>query len=133
VVLVRQKGWPEKWYGIVSGFLERGESPEQGILREVEEELGVQGEIVRFIGTYSFFQLNQLILAYHVRAEGDIQLGEELEAFKLISPGHLRPWEMGRTIGAGQLEMRKIKVNGLRDRSGDRPGKHTGENYASLQ
>ena len=95
VVLVRQKGWPEKWYGIVSGFLERGETPEQGILREGEEELGIKGEIVRLIGTYSFFQLNQLILAYHVRAEGDIQLGEELEAFKLIPPRHLRPWEMG--------------------------------------
>lgn len=95
VVLVRQKGWPEKWYGIVSGFLERGETPEEGILREVEEELGMKGEIVRFIGTYSFFQLNQLILAYHVRAEGEIQLGEELEAYKLIAPEHLRPWEMG--------------------------------------
>lgn len=95
VVLVRQKGWPEKWYGIVSGFLERGETPEQGVLREVEEELGLQGQILGFIGTYSFFQLNQLILAYHVLAEGEIHIGEELEGVRLVEPARLRPWELG--------------------------------------
>src|SRR5439155_24309748 len=50
VLLVRNKGWPEKWYGLVSGFLEKGESPEQGVLREVKEEVGLKGEIVSFIG-----------------------------------------------------------------------------------
>src|SRR3979490_1812939 len=48
VLLVRNKGWPEKWYGLVSGFLERGESPEEGVLREVKEEVGLKGEIVSF-------------------------------------------------------------------------------------
>jgi NAD+ diphosphatase len=95
VVLVRQKGWPEKWFGIVSGFLERDETPEQGVLREVQEELGLEAEIVRFIGHYSFFLLNQLILAFHVRAEGEIVLGDELESYKLISPDKLRPWALG--------------------------------------
>src|SRR5438309_1254651 len=37
VLLVRGKGWPEKWYGLVTGFLEKGESPEEGVLREVRE------------------------------------------------------------------------------------------------
>lgn len=32
VVLVRNKGWPEGLFGLVSGFLESGETPEQGIL-----------------------------------------------------------------------------------------------------
>ena len=95
VVLVRQKGWPEKWYGILSGFLERDETPEQAVLREVQEELGLEGEIAGFIGHYSFFQLNQLILAFHVRAQGEIYLGEELEAYKLIPPAKLRPWAVG--------------------------------------
>jgi hypothetical protein len=30
VLLVRNKGWPEKWYGLISGFLEKGETPEEG-------------------------------------------------------------------------------------------------------
>jgi NADH pyrophosphatase NudC (nudix superfamily) len=95
VILVRQKGWPEKWLGLVSGFLEKGETPEQGILREVHEELGLQGEIVRFIGVYSFFLRNQLILAYHVRGRGEITLGDELESCKRLPPERVRPWELG--------------------------------------
>jgi NADH pyrophosphatase NudC (nudix superfamily) len=95
VVLVRQKGWPEKWHGLVTGFLEKGEAPEQGMLRELDEELGLKGDIVEFIGVYSFFELNQLILAYHLKAWGEIRLGDELESYKLIPPGKLRPWSLG--------------------------------------
>jgi NADH pyrophosphatase NudC (nudix superfamily) len=95
VVLVRQKGWPEKWHGIISGFLERDETPEAAILREVREELGLEAEMVGFIGYYIFFQLNQLILAFHVRAKGEITLGDELESFKLVPPDKLRPWALG--------------------------------------
>lgn len=95
VVLVRQKGWPEKWLGLVTGFIERGETPEQAMLRELGEELGLEGEIVEFVGCYPFFELNQLILAFHVRAQGDINLGEELEAYKRIPPDRVRPWKLG--------------------------------------
>src|SRR5687768_7570639 len=28
VILVRNKGWPESWFGLVTGFLELGETPE---------------------------------------------------------------------------------------------------------
>lgn len=95
VILVRQKGWPEKWHGLVTGFLEKGETPEEAIQRELREELGLEGEIIDFVGYYSFFQLNQLILAFHLQAQGEILLGEELESYKLIPPDKLRPWSLG--------------------------------------
>jgi len=95
VLLVRNKGWPDKWYGLVSGFLEKGESPEDGVLREVREELGLRGDIVSFIGAYAFPENNQVILAYHVRAHGDIELGEELAGVKAVPPDKLRPWPLG--------------------------------------
>ena len=95
VVLVRQKGWPEKWIGLVSGFLERGETPEQGILRELHEELGLEGQIASFVGYYAFFEQNQLIMAFHIIAQGEITLGDELESYKLIPPDKLRPWALG--------------------------------------
>lgn len=95
VLLVRNKGWPDKWYGLVSGFLEKGETPEEGVLREVKEEVGLRGEIISFIGAYAFLEMNQVILAYHVRAHGEIVIGEEIAGVKAVPPDKLRPWPLG--------------------------------------
>ena len=95
VILTRNKGWPEKWVGIVAGFLEKGETPENGVLREVKEELGLDGEIVSFVGHYAFELRNQIIFAYHVQIEGEIVLGDELESIKALPPEEVRPWRIG--------------------------------------
>ncbi len=95
VILARNKGWPETWYGLVTGFLERGETPEDGVLREIREELGLSGCIVGMIGVYPFFRMNQLIIVYHVRAEGTLCPGEELAGIKRVPPDRLRPWPEG--------------------------------------
>lgn len=95
ILLVRNHGWPEKWLGLVAGFLERGETPEDGILRELREELGLEGRIVSRIGCYPFFELNQLILAFHVRAAGEVALGPEIAAWKSFPPAQVRPWKLG--------------------------------------
>jgi len=95
IILTRNKGWPEKWLGIVAGFLEKGETPEQAVLREVKEELGLDGVIERFIGHYAFELRNQIIFAYHVRAKGQIVIGDELEAIKALAPEEIRPWDLG--------------------------------------
>ena len=95
VILTRNKGWPEKWLGIVAGFLEKNETPEDGALREVKEELGLDGEIASFVGHYAFKLRNQIIFAYHVRAEGEIALGDELESIAAVPPAEVRPWSLG--------------------------------------
>jgi NAD+ diphosphatase len=95
IVLVRQKGWPAGWFGLVTGFLERGEEPEAGVLRELREELGLEGEVVELVGVYGFAQRNEVIAAWHVRARGAITLGEELEACKRVPVAKLRPWPFG--------------------------------------
>lgn len=95
VILVRAHGWPEKFFGLVTGFLEAGETPEQGVLREVREELDLQAELVSLVGAYTFELNNELIVAYHLRARGVVKLGAELAGFKRISPAKLRPWEFG--------------------------------------
>lgn len=95
VILVRPPSFPEKFFGLVTGFLERGERPEEGVLREVKEELGLDAKVESLVGVHPFFMMNQVIITYHVTATGEIQLGEELAAFKRIALDKLRPWPMG--------------------------------------
>jgi NAD+ diphosphatase len=95
VLLVRNQGWPEKWFGLVSGFLERGETPEEGVVRELKEELGLAAEVVRLIGVYAFPERNELILAYHLLAKGTVALGEEIAGMRRVAPEKLRAWPFG--------------------------------------
>jgi len=95
VLLVRNHGWPEKWFGLVTGFLERGETPAEGALRELKEELGLAGEVVRLLGVYAFPERNEVIIAFHVRASGSIALGEEIAELRRVLPERLRPWPFG--------------------------------------
>ena len=95
VILVRSHGWPEKWFGLVTGFLEKSEDPAEGILREVEEELGLSGNLGQLVGVYPFKRMNQVIIAYHVTVVGKVTLGDELAAYKVVPIAKLKPWSMG--------------------------------------
>lgn len=95
VLLARNALWPAGMFGLVTGFLEKNETPEQGVLREVEEETGLKGRVESFVGHYDFPQMNQLIIAFHVSAEGPIRLNPELAEYKRIPPEKVRPWPTG--------------------------------------
>ncbi len=95
IVLARNVAWPENAFGLVTGFLERDEAPAQAVAREVAEELGLTAIAVSLIGLYPFTQKNQLLIAYHVVAEGRIVLNEELAEFRLIEPERLKAWDFG--------------------------------------
>jgi NADH pyrophosphatase NudC (nudix superfamily) len=97
VVLVHSIGRPAGWYGLVAGFLERGEHPEVAIVREVGEELGLEGVLKSAIGIYPFERLNQVIFAYHVVVpDGPITLAaDELDDYKEVPFEKLRPWPQG--------------------------------------
>jgi NAD+ diphosphatase len=97
VVLVHSLGRPASWYGLVAGFLERGEHPESAILREVREELGLEATLQSSIGIYPVDFLNQIIFVYHVTlAEGTITLAaDELDDYKEVPLEKLRPWSRG--------------------------------------
>ena len=54
LLLIRRKHPPFKGrYALPGGFVERGETVEAAALRELKEEAGVDGKIVRLIGVYS--------------------------------------------------------------------------------
>jgi NADH pyrophosphatase NudC (nudix superfamily) len=93
VVLARGRGWPEKVFAPITGFLESREEPSEAVLREVKEELGLEGELGALIGVYGFAAMNQVLIAYHVRAQGEITLCDELDAHKVIPAERLRGWD----------------------------------------
>lgn len=95
IILARNNAWPEGIFSVITGFLENGEAPEAAAVREVAEELGVAGLSADLIGVYAFEQMNQVIIAYHVKAEGDIRLGEELAEIKKVEKTRLKGWSFG--------------------------------------
>jgi NADH pyrophosphatase NudC (nudix superfamily) len=88
-IIARNTAWPKGLFSVITGYLEAKESPEDAVLREVSEELGLDGTIKRHIGNYSFYKKNQLILCYEVEAMGRIELNHELQEFKELSPKEL--------------------------------------------
>ena len=38
VLLVQNVGWPNNWYGLVTGFVESGELPEEAVLRKLRKK-----------------------------------------------------------------------------------------------
>ncbi|MFD1816355.1 NUDIX domain-containing protein [Pseudarcicella hirudinis] len=95
IILARNAAWPPTWYALITGFLEAGETPSEGILREIKEELNLDGEIIEFVGLYEFHRMNQLIIAYYVRASGEITLSEELVDYKRLKDFEIKPWPLG--------------------------------------
>lgn len=107
VVLARNRACPEKMFGLVTGFIERDESPDEAAAREVKEELDLATTASELIGVYPFHKKNELIIAYHVVAEGDVRLNEELAEFRLVAPERLRPWESGTGLAVREWLRRR--------------------------
>lgn len=95
ILLARNAAWPPKTFALITGFLEADETPEQGIAREVMEETSLKVEHTNLIGVYEFTRKNEVIIAYHVIASGEVRLSEELLEYRMVKPERLRPWRAG--------------------------------------
>ena len=95
VVLAHNRAWPRPFYGLITGFLERNETPQQSVVREVKEELNLDAGTPTLIGVYAFERMNQVIIGFHVTATGTITLNQELDDYKHIPPERCRVWPDG--------------------------------------
>ncbi len=95
VLLVHNVAWPPKMLGLVSGFLEANEHPDEAIKREISEETALKTNQLEFLGHYPFPQHNQILFVYHAECQGSIELNEELDRYKLLDINQLQPWEFG--------------------------------------
>ena len=95
LLLACNAAWPGRFFGLITGFMEAGETPQDGIRREVAEETSLQVSSLSLIGVYDFQRMNQLIVAYHAQAAGEIRLSPELSEYKLFAPQAVRCWRAG--------------------------------------
>jgi len=95
LLLARNAAWPGKMFGLITGFMEAGETPQEGIAREVAEETALSVDALQLIGVYDFQRMNQVIIAYHALARGVVKLSPELAEYRIFAPANVRCWRAG--------------------------------------
>jgi ADP-ribose pyrophosphatase YjhB (NUDIX family) len=75
--------------------MEAGESPKDGIAREIKEETNLDATELNLIGVYDFQRMNQVIIAWHAVAEGEVRLSPELVDWRLYAYDEVRCWPAG--------------------------------------
>ena len=117
IVLARGAGWPQGYFALVTGFLEKSEDPIKGVAREVKEETNLDVIETNIIGNYIFEKKNEIMLCYHAVCTGEIKLSPELAEVKRYQPEELRPWPRATGFAvADWMRSRGLTVNFL-----DRP------------
>ncbi len=95
LLIARNAAWKEGMFGLITGFMEAGETPQGGIEREVMEETSLRVSSLDLIGVYDFQRMNQVIIAYHAVASGSIALSPELVEYKVVPPAEMKCWRAG--------------------------------------
>jgi len=95
VLLARNAAWPGRMFALITGFMEAGETPQEGIAREVKEETNLDVDALNLIGVYDFQRMNQVIIAYHAVARGEVVLSPELAEYRLYRPEDIKCWRAG--------------------------------------
>jgi NADH pyrophosphatase NudC (nudix superfamily) len=95
VLLARNAAWPARMFALITGFMEAGESPTEGVAREVKEETSLDVVSSQIVGAYEFLRMNQVIIAYHVVARGEVRLSPELVDYRFYELDQLKCWPAG--------------------------------------
>jgi NAD+ diphosphatase len=67
-LLARNAMWPERRVSVLAGFVEAGESAEEAVAREVQEETGITVEAVTYLGSQPWPMPQSLMLGFRAAA-----------------------------------------------------------------
>ncbi|WP_372659543.1 NUDIX domain-containing protein [Hydrogenophaga sp.] len=95
ILLARNAAWTNRMFGLITGFMEAGETPEEGIRREIAEETALEVSALSLVGVHDFQRMNQIIITYHAQAHGEVVLSPELAEYKLLAPEQIKCWPAG--------------------------------------
>jgi 8-oxo-dGTP diphosphatase len=114
VLLLKHRFRPGSGWGMPGGFIVAGEQPEEGLRRELREEIGLELECAQLIGTRAFKKPRQIEIIFRCRPKGDaLPQSMEIRKAAWFSPDSLPaglPEDQGRLIklvlidGAKQLD-----------------------------
>ena len=94
ILLIRTHKWRGR-FGLPGGKIERGETQEEALRRELREETGLEVRDIRFlmvqdcIDSPEFYRpMHMLLLNYHCKADGtEVRLNDEAESYVWAAPG----------------------------------------------
>lgn len=95
ILLAQNAAWSGKMFALITGFMEAGETPQEGIAREITEETSLDTIELKLIGVYDFQRMNQIIIAYHAVCHGQVKLSPELVDYRLFEFDQVKCWPAG--------------------------------------
>lgn len=95
ILLAQNAAWSGKMFALITGFMEAGETPQEGIAREIKEETSLDTTELNLIGVYDFQRMNQIIIAYHAVCHGEVKLSPELVDYRLFAFEQVKCWSAG--------------------------------------
>jgi NTP pyrophosphohydrolases containing a Zn-finger, probably nucleic-acid-binding len=107
LLLARHRMRNQDMYTCIAGFIEIGESAEQAVVREVREEVGIEIQKLRYVGSQGWPFPDQLMLAYRAEYKsGEVRVQEsELYEAKWFTrdalPSHPKAGSMGWRLITG--------------------------------
>jgi NADH pyrophosphatase NudC (nudix superfamily) len=100
-LLARNRRWPERRVSILAGFVEPGESAEQAVAREVQEETGIVVARVRYAGSQPWPMPQSLMLGFRAAASGDLEL--RVDDDEIAEAYWYSREELGRALAAQEI------------------------------
>ena len=99
LLLARGKGWPDRTFSALAGFIEPGESIEEGVAREVLEETAINVRDVSYLASQPWPFPSQLMIGCHSYADTrnfSLDMAELSEAHWFTRDQIAAEWAKGR-------------------------------------
>jgi NAD+ diphosphatase len=98
LLLGRRTGWPRGRLSVLAGFVSPGESAEEAVVREIQEESGITARDPTFIASQPWPFPASLMLGFHASADGGepVPRDGELEEVRWLTAGEVQAAIDGR-------------------------------------
>jgi 8-oxo-dGTP diphosphatase len=111
VLLLKHRFRPGSGWGVPGGFLDAGEQPEEGLRRELREEIGLEVDQIEILLVRSFRKPRQVEVLFRAKAVNDA----EPKSIEVEKAEWFDPDSMPDELPQDQLEIiRRVASNGAK-------------------